>query len=89
MAKEYECPYADIEWEGITCKKSGEPCGNVRWCKEQGRVILTENATKCPKRSEKHESEDNRNAGKQKQSENPENDNNRIQSKRGRKRTDN
>lgn len=52
MAKNYNCPHADIEWEGISCKKDGKPCGHVRWCMEKGRVILTEQALKCPLRSD-------------------------------------
>lgn len=85
MAITYTCPFADIEWEGITCKKCGEPCGNVRWCAEKGRLILTDKAEQCPKRSEKHESENNRNSGEQKESEAPQNSNNKLPGKRGRK----
>lgn len=52
MAKTYTCPHADIEWEGIICKKDGQPCGNIRWCMEKGRVILTEQALTCTRRKE-------------------------------------
>lgn len=57
MAKTYTCPHADIEWEGIICKKDGQPCGHIRWCVEKGRVILTEQALKCPLRSDNERSE--------------------------------
>lgn len=81
MAKEYKCPYADIEWTGITCKKTGNPCGNVRWCNLKGRTILTEMAENCPKRSEDNES-DNRKAEKQNKSDVSESSNNRVSDKR-------
>lgn len=47
MAKQYECPLADIEWDSITCKKDGKPCGHTRYCKMKGRLILTEQAEEC------------------------------------------
>lgn len=64
MAKTYTCPHAEIEWEGITCKKDGLPCGHVRWCMEKGRVILTEQALNCTRRKEESEGDKRKNAEK-------------------------
>lgn len=42
------CDYAVYYGEQIKCKITNQPCGNVKFCRMEGRWKLNDNAINCP-----------------------------------------
>lgn len=42
------CDYAGSAGDAIKCKLTGQLCGNVKFCRQENRWKLNDNAQYCP-----------------------------------------